>query len=70
MPVLTDRGVKALKPKERPYKQFYGHGFYVWVKPNGTKYYKHTFYFDNIKEDFHIGSVDSVTLAKECSNKN
>lgn len=63
MPVLTDRGVKALKPKERPYKQFYGHGFYVWVKPNGTKYYKHTFYFDNIKEDFHIGSVNSVSLA-------
>ncbi len=37
MPVLSNARIRALKPKEKPYKQADSDGLYLLVKPNGSK---------------------------------
>ena len=36
---LTDTAIKALRPKDKPYKIFDGGGLYIEVLPTGTKLY-------------------------------
>nr|WP_171175765.1 Arm DNA-binding domain-containing protein [Ruegeria sp. HKCCA4633] len=40
MPVLSDARIRALKPKEKPYKQADFDGLYLLVKPNGSKLWR------------------------------
>ncbi|WP_218048861.1 Arm DNA-binding domain-containing protein [Curvivirga aplysinae] len=37
---LTDAKIKAAKPKEKPYKLADGHGMYLDIRPNGSKYWR------------------------------
>ncbi len=38
--MLTDKELKAAKPREKPYKLSDGLGLYVEVKPNGSKLWR------------------------------
>ena len=40
---LTDREIKNLTPKEKPYKKSDMQGLYVLVKPNGKKYWRYDY---------------------------
>nr|WP_082626384.1 Arm DNA-binding domain-containing protein [Thalassovita autumnalis] len=38
--VLSDARIRALKPKEKPYKQTDFDGLYLLIKPNGSKLWR------------------------------
>ena len=40
MPVLSDAKIRALKPKEKPYKQADFDGLYLLIKPNESKLWR------------------------------
>ncbi len=40
MPVLSDAKVRALKPKEKPYKQADFDGLLILVNPGGSKLWR------------------------------
>jgi hypothetical protein len=58
---LTDKAVKGLKPKDRPYKKADGLGLYVLVKPNGSKLWHMKYRFGREKV-FSIGTYPEVSL--------
>ena len=60
--MLTDRGLKNLKPKEKPYKKADGFGLYVRVLPNGSIYFQHRFRFHG-KELIDQGFLSRVLLS-------
>lgn len=75
--MLTDKGIKALKPKKSPYYESdnndtKGKGrLLVQVLPSGTKSFKFRYYYNKKPIFISIGTYGSVSLvtAREISNK-
>ncbi len=44
---LTDTAVRGAKPKSKQYKLADGEGLYLLVKPNGGKYWRMDYRFNN-----------------------
>lgn len=42
---LTDIACRSAKPKEKPYKKADGGGLYLYIKPDGAKYWRLKYYF-------------------------
>ena len=59
--MLTDRALKNLKPKEKPYKKADSLGLYVRVLPNGSIYFQHRFCFHGKEQ------IDSLGVHLETS---
>jgi hypothetical protein len=60
---ITDAEILALKPKKKPYKVSIGKGAYIFVMPNGHKYWRLKYHL-NAKEKTHaIGVFPKITVA-------
>jgi integrase len=61
---LTNVAIKNAKPKEKPYKLPDGHGLYVLVNPNGSKYWRHNYRYGDKHQTEALGVYPEVTLAE------
>jgi len=57
---LTDSRIKALTPKEKPYKVSDGEGLYLEVKPNNKKYWKFKYRFAGKEKKLSIGAYGNT----------
>ena len=66
--MLTATKVKALKPREKPYKVSDGHGLYIEVlptpRPKGAKYWRQKYRFHGKEKRLAHGVYPQVTLAE------
>jgi integrase len=65
---LTDREIKAAKPKEKPYSLPDGHGLVLYVRPSGAKWWRYRYRFNGTAKMLSIGVYPDVTL-KEARNQ-
>lgn len=61
---LTDREVKAFEPKEKQYKKSDGKGLYLLIHPNGSKYWRFKYKFNDKEKTLAIGVYPECSLAK------
>jgi integrase len=59
---LTDVAVRAAKPREKSYKLTDGHGMYLEVMPNGSKYWRLKYRIDGKEKRMALGVYPAVTL--------
>ena len=59
---LTDTAVRGAKPKSKQYKLADGEGMYLLVKPNGRKYWRLDYKFNNKRKTYSIGIYQKVSL--------
>jgi len=60
---LTDRAVKAAKPREKVYRIFDAEGLYLEVHPNGAKYWRMKCRFNDREDRLAFGVYPKVSLA-------
>ena len=60
--MLTDIALKALKPTQKPYKRSDGGGLFIFVKPNGGKFWSLGCNVDGKQRFFSGGSYPTVSL--------
>tara|TARA_R110002072_G_scaffold211501_1_gene369071 strand:+ start:238 stop:1476 length:1239 start_codon:yes stop_codon:yes gene_type:complete len=60
---LTASQVKNAKPKDKPYKLSDGHGMYLLVNPNGTKYWRLKFRHSGKEKVLALGVYPQRSLA-------
>ncbi len=63
MPVLSDARIRALKPREKPYKQADFDGLYLLIKPNGSKLWRFKYRWLRKEKLLALGKYPEVTLA-------
>lgn len=63
MPKLTDKAIRALKPRESAYKEFDGQGLYISVQPNGSRLWRLKYRFGGKERLAALGAYPVVTLA-------
>ncbi|WP_044417608.1 tyrosine-type recombinase/integrase [Halarcobacter anaerophilus] len=61
---LTDKEIKAAKPKEKQYKLSDGQSLYLIIKSNGTKFFRFDFKFENKRKSMSFGVYPEVTLSE------
>ncbi len=61
--MLTDTKVKALKPKDKPYKVSDARGLYIHIQANGSKYWRLKYRFAGKEKLLSIGTYPDVSLA-------
>lgn len=59
---LTDTAARAAKPREKAYKLTDGHGMYLEVMPNGSKYWRLKYRFDGKEKRMALGVYPVVSL--------
>jgi integrase len=59
---LTERAVKALKPRTRPYKRADGEGLYVYVTPAGGRLWRLKYRFAGKERRLSLGPHPTVSL--------
>jgi hypothetical protein len=62
MPVLSDAKVRALKPKERPYKPADFDGLFVLVNPNGSKLWRFKYRWMGKEKLLSFGKYPDLSL--------
>ncbi|MBF0229205.1 MAG: tyrosine-type recombinase/integrase [Desulfamplus sp.] len=58
---LTDTAIKALKPKDKPYKIYDGNGLYLLVNQTG-KYFRYDYKFEGKRKTLAIGVYPAISL--------
>ncbi|NLN13288.1 MAG: integrase arm-type DNA-binding domain-containing protein, partial [Arcobacter skirrowii] len=61
---LTDKEIKASKPKEKDYKLSDGQSLYLVVKTNGTKFFRYDFTFENKRKSLSFGVYPGISLSE------
>ena len=61
---LSDKEIKAAKPKEKEYKLSDGQSLYLLIKPNGTKFFRFDFKFENKRKSMSFGIYPNVSLSE------
>ncbi len=61
---LTDTAIKALKPKDKPYKATDGGRLYLLVRPNGSKLWQWGYSFTGRAKVLSFGAYPAVSLAE------
>ena len=59
---LTDPVIRAVQPKERPYKLSDGEGLVLLVQPNGSKWWRYRYRYNGKEKMLSIGTYPKVTL--------
>ncbi len=59
---LSDIKIKQLKAKDKPYKVFDGRGLYIYVVPNGSKYWRVKYSIDKKENIYTIGEFPEISL--------
>ncbi len=60
--MLTDRKIKQLKPKDKPYKVTDERGLVILVHPNGSKYWRLQYRFNKKQKSYAIGVYPDISL--------
>lgn len=60
---LTDVALRRLKPKAKPYKLYDGGGLFLWVQPNGGKWWRYEYRFLGKRKLLALGTYPEVSLA-------
>ena len=61
---LTDTQIKHTVPKNKKYKLSDGNGLFLQVNPNGSKFWRFNYRFNNKLKEYAIGVYPSTTLSK------
>lgn len=61
---LTAISVKQAKPTKKTRKIFDGQGLFLEIKPNGSKLWRHKFYFEGKEKLLSLGTYPEITLAE------
>jgi integrase len=61
---LSDTSARMAKPRDKPYKLADGHGLYLEVAPNGSRYWRLKYRFDGKEKRLALGVYPVVTLAR------
>lgn len=59
---LTVVAARNAKPKAKPYKLFDGNGLYLFVHPNGSKYWRLKYKFADKEKTLSLGVFDETSL--------
>lgn len=59
---LTDIACRSAKPKEKPYKKADGGGLYLYIKPDGAKYWRLKYYFLGTEKLMALGIYPLISL--------
>jgi integrase len=65
---LTDTEIKNSKPKDKIYKLSDGQGLYLFIQPNGTKFFRFDYKFENKRNSISFGVYPQTSL-KEAREK-
>ena len=60
---LTNVAIKALKPKDKPFKKADEKGLFLLINPNGNKFWRFKYRFAGKEKLLAFGPLDDVTLA-------
>ena len=60
---LSDKGIRALKPKEKPYKAADGQGLYMLVTPQGSRLWRFDYRYQGKRLTLSLGKFPDVGLS-------
>ncbi len=60
---LSDKAIRALKPKERPYKASDGQGLYILVTAQGSRLWRFDYRFQGKRQTLSLGKFPGAGLA-------
>ncbi len=60
---LSDKAIRALKPKEKPYKATDGQGLYILVTAQGSRLWRFDYRFQGRRQTLSLGKFPDVGLA-------
>ena len=61
---LTDKQVKAIQPREKPFRITDERSMYLEVMPNGSKYWRFKYRFNGKEKRLALGVYPDITLKK------
>src|SRR5215467_4177756 len=61
---LTESGVRASRPKERPYKVFDERGLFLLVAPTGGRLWRFRYRYGGVEKLLALGSYPDVSLKR------
>lgn len=61
---LTELAIKSLKPKDKPHRKADGHGLYIEVMPNGSKYWRLKYRYLGKEKKMAFGVYPETSLAE------
>jgi integrase len=64
MPLLTDKEIRSLKPKDRPYKVFDAGGLFILVTPAGSKLWRYKYRFGGKENTLGLGKYPQISLSE------
>ena len=62
--MLTDRAIRALRAREKPYKRSDEKGLYLLINPTGSKYWRLKYRYASKEKVLALGVYPDVTLAE------
>ncbi len=62
--MLTDKAIRALRPRTKPYKTFDDRGLYLLTQPNGSRLWRFKYRFAGREKLEAIGSYPGTSLAE------
>jgi len=66
---LAETTVRTAKPKDKPYKLTDGGGLYLLIKPNGSKYWRLDYSFQQRRNTLALGIYPTITLSNAREQK-
>lgn len=61
---LTDLALRNAKPKATAYKLYDGGGLFLWIQPNGGKWWRYAYRFGGKRKLLALGTYPETTLAE------
>ncbi|MFI4868519.1 MAG: tyrosine-type recombinase/integrase [Steroidobacterales bacterium] len=61
---LTDRAIRAAKPREKPYKLFDERGLYLWIGPTGGRWWRFKYSVEGREKLLSLGTYPDVPLSR------
>ena len=62
--MLTERAIKALKPREKPYKKADGRGLFLIVRPDGARWWRFKYKLAGREKQLSLGAYPTVNLGR------
>jgi hypothetical protein len=61
--MLSDTKLRALKPKDKPYRVYDARGLYIQVSTSGARLWRFKYKFDNKEKLLALGQYPDVPLS-------
>jgi hypothetical protein len=62
--MISEIRIRSVKPTERPYKLTDTRGLYLYVMPNGSRYWRLNYRFDGRQKTLAMGTYPDVPLVR------